>query len=68
MTRRLRPGPAVIVMAGCVWDDGEELSPGPQFGQATVPLADLKGSPFYDQLMASVAQAEAQALEAETSA
>lgn len=40
MTRRLRIA-HVVVQPVLVWDDGEELSPGPQANPRAVPLADL---------------------------
>jgi len=40
MTRRLRIQ-SIILTPVLVWDDGEELSPGPELGQISVPLSKL---------------------------
>lgn len=60
-TRRLRVA-HVIVQPVLVWDDGTELSPGPQAQPMQVPLSELDG--MADKLRAEVAAAEAQSLAA----
>lgn len=42
VTKRLRIS-HVAVQPVLVWDDGEELSPGPQISPVTVPLSGLAG-------------------------
>lgn len=53
MTARLRIA-GVIVTPVLVWDDGENLSPGPQAQPQQVGLADLDG--LADRLRAEVEQ------------
>lgn len=45
----------VIVQPVLAWDDGEELSPGPQASPITVPLSALAG--LADQIRAEVDKA-----------
>lgn len=41
MQRRLRIG-SVLIQPILVWDDGEELSPGPPIQETRVPLSEAK--------------------------
>jgi len=52
----------IIVRPVLVWDDGEELTSGPELGQISVPLSRLVG--FAESLPAEVAALQAQ-IEAE---
>lgn len=58
MSRRLRIA-QVIVTPVLMWDDGDELTPGPQIQPITVPLSQLAG--VAESLPAELAQIEAQA-------
>lgn len=58
MTARLRIA-GVIVTPVLLWDDGENLTPGPQAQPQQVALADLDG--MADRLRAEVEQHNAQA-------
>ena len=60
MTRRLRVA-QVVVTPVLMWDDGDELTPGPALQPVTVPLSQLAG--LAERLPAEVAQIEAQATE-----
>ena len=53
--RRLRVA-HVVVQPVLVWDDGENLAPGPQCNPIQVSLADLPGLP--EKFLADLAQAE----------
>ena len=59
MTQRLRVS-HVIVQPVLTWDDGEELTPGPQAQPVQIPLSALAG--LADQIRAEIAQQEAQLL------
>lgn len=59
MSKRLRIV-QVIVTPVLVWDDGEEMTPGPQLQPVTVPLSGLAA--LASELPANLAQIEAQAL------
>lgn len=56
MTRRLRVA-HVLVQPVLVWDDGDELTPGPDAQPVQVPLSGLAG--LADQLRDEIAAAEA---------
>lgn len=58
MSRRLRVA-HVIVQPVLVWDDGDEMTPGPQVQPATVPASQLAA--VADSLPAEVARLEAEA-------
>lgn len=60
MTQRLRVS-HVIIQPILVWDDGEELSPGPNAGPVQVPLSALAG--MADQISKEIAEQEAQLLQ-----
>lgn len=55
MTRRLRVS-HVVVQTVLVWDDGDELAPGPAVEPVSVPLSALPG--LAQQIAAEVAQVE----------
>lgn len=57
MSRRLRIA-QVVVTPVLMWDDGEELTPGPSLQPITVPLSGLAG--LAERLPGEVAQIEAQ--------
>ena len=59
MSRRLRIA-HVLIQPVLVWDDGEELAPGPEAVAVQVKLSELAG--MADKLRAEVAKAEAQSL------
>jgi hypothetical protein len=61
MTRKLRIA-HLEVRPVLVWDDGDELTPGPELGQIVIPLSRLAG--FAGSLPGEVA-ALAEKLEAE---
>ena len=48
----------VLVQPILIWDDGEELTPGPQAQPAQLPLSALAG--LADQLRKEIAEQEAQ--------
>lgn len=52
----------IIVQPVLVWDDGEELTQGPELGQISIPLSKLTG--FAESLPNEVAALQAQ-IEAE---
>jgi hypothetical protein len=52
VTRRLRIA-HVIIQPVLIWDDGENLEPGPRVGQVAVPLHAIPDLP--DRLRAEVA-------------
>ena len=61
MGDRLRPPPALhVTFAPPLWDDGEQLTPGPLFDPVQVPLSELRGSPFYERFMAEFAATAAE--------
>lgn len=65
MTRRLRIA-HLVVQPVLVWDDGEELLPGPGLDPAVMPLSHLAG--FMESLPRKVAElAEQLNAEADTS-
>lgn len=47
----------IVVQPVLVWDDGEELTPGPELGQIAVPLS--KVLPFAEGLPGEVAELQA---------
>lgn len=51
MARKLRIA-HLVVQPVLVWDDGEELTPGPELGQIAIPLSKL--GPFAEQLPSEV--------------
>lgn len=55
MSRKLRVA-HVLIQPVLVWDDGEELEPGPEASVVQVKLSELVG--MADRLRAEVAQAE----------
>lgn len=57
--RRLRLAPIVVVNPGVLVDNGTDLAPGPPLKPIQVPLADLKGCKFYDDLVAQLTALEA---------
>ena len=59
MSRRLRIQ-SLLVTPVLVWDDGEELTPGPELGQISLPLSRL--GEFAGSLPAEVAALEAKLL------
>ena len=61
MSRRLRIS-HVIVQPVFAWDDGEELSPGPQAAPITVPLSGLDG--LAERFRAELSRLESQPTEA----
>jgi len=64
MNRRLRIA-GVVVQPILVWDDGAELTPGPQTDPATVPVSHLPALPaqWADQLAKLEAEAAGDALD-----
>ena len=58
MSRRLRVS-HVVVQTVLVWDDGDELAPGPVAEPVSVPLSALAG--LGQQIAAEVAQVESAA-------
>lgn len=57
ITRRLRVS-HVVVQPVLVWDNGQELSPGPQAQPVSVPLSGLAG--LADEIITKIAEAESQ--------
>jgi len=62
MTRKLRIQ-SLLIQPVLVWDDGEDLAPGPEVSTATVPRA--QAAEFLDGLPAHISALESQVLEAE---
>lgn len=56
----VRFAPMVVIQPGVIIDDGTDLAPGPPLQPVQVPLADLRGSKFYDDLLGQLAQLQAQ--------
>lgn len=62
MTRRLRLQ-SVTIQPVLVWDDGEELTPGPELGAVSLPLSRLDH--FRDSIPAEIAALQAKLEEPE---
>jgi hypothetical protein len=63
MTKRLRLA-HVLVQPVLVWDDGEEITPGPQLGGVALPLSQVADE--LAKIPAQLGELEAQILAAET--